>query len=208
MTLDEALAVCPAVAILRGVSPDEAVGVGEALFDAGVRAVEVPLNSPDPLQSLRRLASAFAGRMICGAGTVLTPEQVYAAAEAGGRFIVAPNTESPVIRRSVALGLEPVPGFATASEAFTAIAAGARRLKLFPASTYGPGHLRQLGAVLPPDVQIWAVGGVRAGDLAAWWAAGARAFGIGSEIYCAGQTADETRVKARIVVAATRALAA
>jgi 2-dehydro-3-deoxyphosphogalactonate aldolase len=207
MTLDEALAKCPVVAIVRGITPDEAVAHAEALYGAGVRGVEVPLNSPEPLESIRRLADAFAGRMAVGAGTVLTAGGVDAVAEAGGRIIVSPNTAPAVIRRAVELGLDPAPGFATATEAFAALEAGARHLKLFPAATYGPGHLKQLKAVLPPQALVWAVGGVGAPDLAGWWAAGARAFGLGGELYRPGQTPGETADKAGRIVAAVRALA-
>lgn len=206
MTLDGALAECPVVAILRGVQSDEVLDHAQALFAAGVRAVEVPLNSPDPLDSIGRLAGAYGDRMAVGAGTVLTAERVGAVAEAGGRMIVAPNTSAEVIRRAIELGLTPAPGFATATEAFTALGAGARHLKLFPAATYGAGHLRQLKAVLPSTAVIWAVGGVGPDSMAGWWAAGARAFGLGGEIYRAGQSVAETAEKAIRVMAAARAL--
>jgi len=206
MTLDDAVAQCPIVAILRGVRPEEVLDIAEALYGAGVRAVEVPLNSPGPLASVGRLAATFGTQMACGAGTVLSAADVERSARAGARFVVAPNTDAAVIRRAIELGLDPAPGFATASEAFAAIAAGARHLKLFPAATYGPGHLRQLGAVLPREAAVWAVGGVAAGDLRAWWDAGARGFGIGSEIYKPGQSADETTAKAATLVEAARAL--
>ena len=206
MTLADAIAACPIVAILRGVRPEEVVAVAEALETAGVRAVEVPLNSPEPLDSIARLAQTFAGRLVVGAGTVLTAAEVNQVAQAGGTLIVSPNTDPAVIARAVALQLDPAPGFATASEAFCALAAGAKHLKLFPAVTYGPGHLRQLKAVLPPEATPWAVGGVGATDLAAWWEAGARAFGIGSEVYRPGQTASETAEKARFLVEAANAL--
>ena len=206
MKLDAALLECPVVAIVRGVRPEEVLDHAEALYDAGVRGVEVPLNSPDPLKSVRLLADAFGARMVVGAGTVLTPDQVEAVANAGGRIIVSPNTAPVVIARAIALGLDPVPGFATATEAFAAIAAGARHLKLFPAATYGPGHLRQLKAVLPPDVVVWAVGGVGPANIAEWWAAGARAFGLGGELYRAGQSIAETASKARRVMAAVGGL--
>jgi len=206
MTLDDALAECPVVAIVRGVRPDEVLDHAEALFAAGVRGIEVPLNSPDPLDSIRRLAEAYGDRMVVGAGTVLSPERVEAVAAAGGRIIVAPNTDPQVIRRAAELGLDPAPGFATATEAFTALAAGARHLKLFPAATYGPGHLKQLKAVLPPEAIIWGVGGVGPETMQDWWTAGARAFGLGGEIYRAGQSLAETAEKAARVVAAARAL--
>ena len=206
MTLEDALAACPVVAILRGVTPVEAVGIGEALYAAGLRAVEVPLNSPDPLQSIAELAKAFKGRMVVGAGTVLRPEQVEMVASAGGTLIVSPNTNPAVIARAMSLGLVPAPGFATPTEAFTAIAAGATHLKLFPAVTYGPGHVRQLKAVLPPAAVTWAVGGVGADHFLDWWTAGVRAFGIGSELYKVGQSAEATFEKAKAVFEASEAL--
>jgi len=202
MTLDEALAECCVVAILRGIKPDEALDHVQALFDAGIRVVEVPLNSPDPLESISRVAKAFGDRMVVGAGTVLTEAQVDAVHATGGKLIVSPNVDVGVIRRTVALGLWSAPGFATASEAFAAIHAGARHLKLFPATTFGPGHLKQLGAVLPPDVAVLAVGGVGADNMVAWRAAGARALGIGGELYRAGQGVAETAKRAGGVVAA------
>jgi 2-dehydro-3-deoxyphosphogalactonate aldolase len=128
-------------------------------------------------------------------------------AAAGGQIVVAPNTAPDVIRRAVALNLDPIPGFATATEAFTALEAGARHLKLFPAATYGPGQVKQLKAVLPAEATVWAVGGVGADDLARWWAAGARAFGLGGELYRAGQSVEETAAKARRVVEALAKLA-
>ncbi|HZZ68510.1 MAG TPA: 2-dehydro-3-deoxy-6-phosphogalactonate aldolase [Phenylobacterium sp.] len=206
MNLDDALAECPVVAILRGVRPDEAPDHAQALYAAGLRAIEVPLNSPDPIASIRALARAYDERMVVGAGTVLSAERVEAVAQAGGRIIVAPNTSAEVIRRSVELGLEPAPGFATATEAFAALDAGARHLKLFPAVTYGPGHLKQLKAVLPASAIVWGVGGVGPDSLQAWWSAGARGFGLGGEIYRAGQSPAETAEKAARVVAAARAL--
>jgi 2-dehydro-3-deoxyphosphogalactonate aldolase len=206
MTLDEALAQCPVVAIVRGITPDEVLDHAAALYDAGLRGVEVPLNSPEPLDSIRRLTEAFGDRMATGAGTVLTAERVDAVAQAGGRIIVSPNTSCEVIRRAVELKLDPAPGFATATEAFIAIEAGARHLKLFPAVTYGPQHLKQLKAVLPPEIVVFAVGGVGAPEFADWWAAGARAFGLGGEIYKPGQSVAETADKAARVVAAIRKL--
>jgi 2-dehydro-3-deoxyphosphogalactonate aldolase len=206
MKLDATLAECPIVAIVRGIQPDEALDHVEALYAAGVRGVEVPLNSPQPLESVRRIAEAFGDRMTVGAGTVLTARQVDAVAEAGGRIIVSPNTSPDVIGRAVALGLDPAPGFATATEAFAAFAAGARHLKLFPASTYGSGHLKQLKTVLPSEAVVWAVGGVGPDSLAEWWAAGARGFGLGGELYRPGQAADVTAANARRAVEAARRL--
>lgn len=202
MTLDEALAKCCVVAILRGIKPDEVLSHVQAIFDAGIRVVEVPLNSPDPLESIARVAGAFGDRMVVGAGTVLTEAQVEAVHAAGGLLIVSPNVDVDVIRRTVALGLFSAPGFATASEAFSAIHAGARHLKLFPATTYGPGHLKQLGAVLPAGITVVAVGGVGADSMVEWRAAGAQAFGIGGELYRPGQSVSVTAERARTVVAA------
>ena len=207
MTLDDALAACPVIAILRGVRPDEVVAHAQALFDVGICAVEVPLNSPDPLSSVAALAGALGGSCLCGAGTVLTVAEVEAVEAAGGRLIVSPNIDADVVSRAVALGLASLPGIATASEAFRALDAGARHLKLFPAATYGPGHTRQLRAVLPADVTLLAVGGVGPADMAAWWNSGVRGFGLGSELYGPGQTPTDTATKAARVMEAVRALA-
>ena len=206
MTLEDALAECPVVAIVRGVRPEEVLDHATALYEAGVRGVEVPLNSPDPLESIRLLAETFGDAMAVGAGTVLRPEKVAAVATVGGRLIVSPNTCVEVIRRAVELDLAPAPGFGTASEAFVALEAGARHLKLFPAVTYGPAHVKQLKAVLPPEAVVWAVGGAGPDNMADWWAAGCRAFGLGGEIYRAGQSLGDTAAKARRVVDAARAL--
>jgi len=197
MTLDEAVAASPVVAIIRGVTPGEAVEIARAIHDGGIRAIEVPLNSPAPLESIRRISDAFQGRMAIGAGTVLSPDKVDAVRDVGGTFIVSPHTDVPVIRRTVELGLNPAPGFATPTEAFMAVDAGARHLKLFPAISFGPAHVKQIKAVLPPEVDIWAVGGVGPDSMAEWWAAGARGFGLGSEVYKAGQTPQETLRRSR-----------
>lgn len=205
MTLDDALRHAPVIAIIRGVRPGEAVEIGEALYAGGVRVVEVPLNSPEPLDSIRRLAQALGDRMVVGAGTVLRPELVSEVKDAGGRIIVTPNTNAAVVRRALDEGLEPLPGFGTATEAFQAYEAGARRLKLFPASTYGVGHLKALLAVLPKDASVLAVGGAGPTSMAEWRAAGAAGFGLGSELYKPGQSAAVTLEKARAAVAAAKA---
>lgn len=205
MTFEEALDQSGVVAIIRGVRPDEALAVGEALHQAGVRIVEVPLNSPEPLESIRHLADAFHGRLFIGGGTMLTVDDVEAVAAASGRLMVSPNVNPEVIQRAVAKGMVAFPGFATASEAFAAIDAGARHLKLFPASTYGLGHLKALKAVLPKDVMVAPVGGVGAADMADWVRAGAACFGIGSEIYKPGMAPDEVHRRAAELVQAERA---
>lgn len=206
LRLDDALAECPVVAIVRGVRPDEILDHAEALYAAGVRGVEVPLNSPDPLVSIRKLTQAWGDRMVVGAGTVLTAKDVDEVAAVGGRIIVSPNTSAEVIKRAVELKLDPAPGFSTPTEAFAALEAGARHLKLFPAVTYGPAHVKQIKAVLPPEAVVWAVGGVGPAQMADWWAAGARAFGLGGELYRAGQSPAQTAENARRVVEAARAL--
>ena len=205
MTLEQALAQSGVIAIVRGVKPDEIIAVAEALYAAGVRVVEAPLNSPDPYQTICILSEAFAGRLICGGGTVLTVEQVDKVAAAGGHISVAPNTDGAVIRRAVGLGLIPFPGFGSATEAFEAIHAGARYLKLFPASTYGTAHLKALKAVLPPEAIVAPVGGIGPADIAPWRAAGAGCFGIGSEIYKPGMAAEEVHRRAVELVRAEAA---
>ena len=204
MTLDEALAACPVVAILRGIRPEEVEAHAEALLAAGIRALETPLNSPSPLDSVARLARGFGDRALVGAGTVLTAAEVEAVAAAGGRLVVSPDMNPEVVTRTLALGLASAPGVATATEALAAVRLGARHLKLFPAATYGPGHLKQLSAVLPAGVSVLAVGGVGPGDMAAWKAAGAAGFGVGSELYRPGQAPSVTAEKARAVVAAAK----
>jgi 2-dehydro-3-deoxyphosphogalactonate aldolase len=208
MRIDDILAegTVPVVAILRGVKPDEVVAIGEALIAAGVRLIEVPLNSPDPIEGIRRLVDACGDRALCGAGTVLDVEAVEAVAGVGGRLIVTPNTDPAVIARAVALGLEPMPGFATPSEAFAAVKAGAKRLKLFPATGFGTGYLKAIREVLPAGTKTWAVGGTGAANFAEWMAAGAEGIGVGSAVYKPGDSAETVGEKARALVAAWRAI--
>ena len=205
--LASAIGAMPIVAILRGVRPDEAVAIGEALVAAGVRVIEVPLNSPDPYTSIASLAEALAGRAVVGAGTVLTPAQLDQVADAGGVIAVTPNTEPAVIERARARGVEPMPGFFTPTEAFSAIAAGARYLKLFPASTAGLGHFPAIRAVLPADVKLLAVGGINPSNARTWLDAGADGLGIGSDIYKPGDSPDVVSAKAARLVAAIGASA-
>lgn len=190
------------VAILRGLRPDEAVGIGEALIDAGIGMIEVPLNSPDPLDSIARLADAFGDRALIGAGTVLTSEQVDHVREAGGRLVVSPNCEPSVISRSLEHGMVSMPGAFTPTECFSAIHAGAKAIKLFPASLAGPDGLKAIKAVLPPDIEVFAVGGASADNFDAWFAAGAAGFGIGSALYRPGDNAKTVGARARAIVAA------
>ena len=189
-------------AILRGVRPAEIIDIAGALLEAGIRGIEIPLNSPDPFESLQRLATAHGSRCICGAGTVLNASDVDRVRDAGGSLVVAPNVDVTVIERALHLGLTVMPGFATATEAFTAIAAGARFLKLFPAATYGVGHLAALRAVLPPTVKVFAVGGVGPQTISSWRRAGIDGFGIGGDLYRVGQSAADVTRQAQAVLAA------
>lgn len=197
--------ILPLVAILRGIRPEEVLDVAAALHEAGIGAIEVPLNSPSPLESVSRLAAKFGDRCLCGAGTVLRPTDVDAVHAAGGRLIVTPNTVPAVIERAVALGLTVMPGFATATEAFAALGAGAGMLKLFPAASYGPTHLKALRDVLPATVSVFAVGGVGAANLAPWRMAGCAGLGVGGDLYRAGHPAGEVHRRALALVAAWRA---
>jgi 2-dehydro-3-deoxyphosphogalactonate aldolase len=205
MRFADAFREAPLAAILRGISPVDVLATCDALHRAGVRVVEVPLNSPDALESVRLVAGTFANMLVCGAGTVLQAADVDRVKAAGGEIIVSPNTNRQVIHRARALDLIAMPGFVTATEAFEAYDAGARYLKLFPASTFGTAYLKQLLAVLPPDAAIVPVGGVAASDIASWWKNGARGFGIGSEIYRPGQPPDTTYARASELMAALRA---
>lgn len=200
MTFEEIFREVPLTAILRGVRPHEILPVADSLYSAGVRIVEIPMNSPEPLESLRLLTDAYRDRMICGAGTVLDSQTVDAVAAAGGQIVVAPNTQLAVIRRAKERGLIPMPGFATPTEALVAYEGGATYLKLFPASASGPDFLKQLGAVLPADAAIIPVGGINAGNIQAWWKAGARGFGIGSELYRRGDTSERVFERALEIV--------
>ncbi|MEN7535568.1 2-dehydro-3-deoxy-6-phosphogalactonate aldolase [Aurantiacibacter flavus] len=197
LTLEDALAKVPVIAILRGIKPHEAPAIGSALVDAGILAMEVTFNSPDPLGSVRALCKTLSGRAVIGVGTVLSEQEVRASNKAGARFVVSPNMDPRVIGCSCDLGMKPLPGVATATEAFAAIEAGATALKLFPAATYGPRHLKALKDVLPAEVKVFAVGGVGEPNISQWMEAGASGFGIGSSLYSAGRTAEEVGAKAR-----------
>jgi 2-dehydro-3-deoxyphosphogalactonate aldolase len=184
------------VAILRGITPADAVAVAEAVLAAGFDAVEVPYNSPDPLESVRRIRAAVpAGRHV-GAGTVLTPDEVRRAADAGASFVVSPNTRTDVIAETVRLGLASYPGVATPTEAFTALDAGARALKLFPSSMIGTAGMRAWASVLPAGTELVPVGGVDATNLADWARAGAAGAGIGSCLYRPGDAPDVVGTRA------------
>jgi 2-dehydro-3-deoxyphosphogalactonate aldolase len=200
-----AFAACPLVAILRGLTPAEAEPVGDALVDAGFTLIEVPLNSPDPYDSIARMTARFGDRAMIGAGTVLTTDQVAQVKAAGGTLIVSPNTDTAVIAASVAAGLISLPGYFTPSEGFAALAAGAHGLKLFPADGTTLAMLKAQRAVLPKEVRVLAVGGVTPDNIADWRAAGADGFGLGSNLYRPGKPAAEVARDAAVYVAAVRA---
>ena len=195
---------CALVAIIRGVTPDEAEAIGGAIFDAGIRIIEVPLNSPDPLASIERLAARFGESALIGAGTVLDPQQVEQVRNAGGRLVVSPNTNGDVIRATVAAGMVSSPGYFTPSEGFEALAAGAHALKLFPAEAATPAVVKAQRAVLPPQVPLLVVGGIQPDNMQPWLDAGANGFGLGSGLYAPGRSAEDTAARARAYVAGIR----
>ena len=199
MSLDftTAFARCPLVAILRGVRPDEVEPIGDALVEAGFTLIEVPMNSPDPLVSIGRLARRLEGKALVGAGTVLTPDQVDAVQQAGGRLIISPNSNLSVIARSAEAGLISMPGYFTPTEAFAAVQAGASALKLFPAEAATPTVLKAQRAVLPKELPVLAVGGINPGNMGPWVAAGADGFGLGSALYKPGATVAQVREAAQ-----------
>jgi 2-dehydro-3-deoxyphosphogalactonate aldolase len=192
------------VAILRGLTAQRAPEVGAALVGCGFRTLEVPLNSPDPFDTIGLLAKAHGAQCQIGAGTVLSVAQVEQVRAAGGTLVVAPNCDPQVIRRALELGLRMLPGVATATEAFAAVQAGATELKLFPAATYGPGHLKALKSVLPRHVKLYPVGGIGAPHLVEWLAAGAAGFGFGSELFSPAYSLDEITQCARRLLQALR----
>lgn len=207
MSLWSKIADLPLVAILRGLRPEDAETTGAALIDAGFRAIEVPLNSPDPFTSIARLVQRFGDRAVIGAGTVLTVGDVERLAETGAKLMVSPNTDPAVIVAAKAAGLYALPGFFTATEAFAALHAGADGLKLFPAETTTPAHVKALKAVLPPDVPVFAVGGVTPETMTPWIDAGAQGFGLGSALFKPGMAPGAVGDKARAFAAAWAALA-
>jgi len=195
---------CPLVAIIRGVTPAEAADIASALYEGGIRIIEVPLNSPDPLASVRAIADALGERALIGAGTVLQPEQVAQVRDAGGRIVVSPNMNPAVIRATVEAGMVSLPGIFTPSEAFTALDAGAHALKLFPAEAASPKVVKAIRAVLPKGAHLLVVGGVTPDSMAGWLEAGADGFGLGSGVYKPGETSDQTLKKTRAYVEALR----
>jgi 2-dehydro-3-deoxyphosphogalactonate aldolase len=204
MTLDEALAALPLIAILRGLRREEALDIAAALRDAGFRILEVPLNSPSPLASIEAIAARFGDEMLVGAGTVLDRDAVAAVASAGGRLIVSPNFDPKVVEAAREHGLISIPGIATPSEAFAALAAGADAVKLFPAEMIAPAVVRSMRAVLPPEAKLIPVGGITPDNIPAYRQAGATGFGIGSALFKPGMTAvDVAAAAARFAAVAS-----
>lgn len=192
------------IAILRGLTPDRALETGAALVAAGFRHLEVPLNSPRPFDSVKLLADAHPDCVV-GAGTVLSGQEVDQVRAAGGRLIVAPNCDAQVIRHALGFGMRVMPGVATATEAFAAVQAGATELKLFPASTYGAGHLRALKSVLPDSVKVYPVGGIGSQDMGEWLESGADGFGFGGELFKPAYTLADVTARAKGMFEALRA---
>ncbi|MER9729658.1 2-dehydro-3-deoxy-6-phosphogalactonate aldolase [Mesorhizobium sp. M0217] len=190
------------VAILRGLRPSEAVAIGQALFDAGIEAIEVPLNSPEPFSSIASIVTALPKTTLVGAGTVLTSADVDALAKAGGRLLVSPNIDADVMARAMHHGMVTMPGVFTPTEAFQAIRLGASALKFFPASVLGPSGISAMRAVLPADTVVGAVGGVSDKDFAGYKAAGVTAFGLGSSLFKPSMSVDEVASRARAAVTA------
>jgi 2-dehydro-3-deoxyphosphogalactonate aldolase len=202
--LESALRACGLVAILRGVTPDEASDIGWALYEAGFRLIEVPMNSPQPLKSIASLRRVLPDDVLIGAGTVLSADAVSRVADAGGQIIVMPHSDATVIRAARDAGLAVAPGVATPTEAFAALAAGAHVLKMFPAELLGPAVVKAWRAVLPKAVPLVPVGGITPDNMAAFVDAGAQGFGLGSALYRPGLTAAEVGERARGFMTAWR----
>ncbi len=197
---DDAFAKCPLIAILRGVKTDEVEAIGDALVEAGFTILEVPMNSPDPLDSIARLARRFEGRAVVGAGTVLRVEDVEAVGAAGGTLIIAPNANVRVIAAAAERGYVALPGIATPTEAFAALDAGAAALKLFPAEAASPAVLKAMRAILPKDTPVLPVGGIVPAAMADWRKAGAAGFGLGSALFAPGMSAADVGARAKTFI--------
>ena len=206
MHLRDYLTPLPLIAVLRGISPDEIPAIASALFDEGFRVLEVPLNSPRPLESIRMLAKMLGERCLIGAGTVVDTNDVARVRDAGGKLIVMPHGDTAVVEEAKGLGMVCVPGVATPTEAFAALAAGADGLKMFPAEALPPSALKAWRAVLPRDTLVFAVGGIKPDNMAPYWDAGANGFGTGSNLYAPGADPAAVRKNAAAYAAGFRAL--
>jgi 2-dehydro-3-deoxyphosphogalactonate aldolase len=204
MTFADAVSECGLIAILRGITTGEVDAVGQALFEAGIRVAEIPLNSPDPFTSIQKMSMAFKGKLIVGAGTVLSPQDVNLLKAYGGQISVSPDCNEAVIVRSRELGMEPLPGVFTPTEAFTAIRSGATHLKLFPAEAASPLTVKAWRAVLPKHVKLYAVGGITPSNMQSWIDVGVAGFGIGSNIYKQGFAPADVAKSAKEFVTAWR----
>jgi len=202
MNFEAAMDACPLVAILRGIRPDEVDAVSDALIEAGFRMIEVPLNSPEPLKSIERLANRHGEVALVGAGTVMTPDDVIDVRDAGGQLIITPHTDVEIIDEAKAEGLICIPGSATPTEAFTALSAGADAIKMFPGESLPPPVVKAWRAIFPADTRLLVVGGVNADNMSAYQAAGANGFGIGSSLYAPGRPASEVGEAARALLVA------
>ena len=200
------LAAPPIIAILRGVQPEEVLAIGHALYEAGFRIIEIPLNSPQPLESIQKLVDVFHDRALIGAGSVMAPVEVDRIAAAGGRLIVMPHSNPEIIRQTKTKGLISLPGVATPTEAFTALAHGADGLKMFPGETLPPTAVKAWRAVLPPDCGLFPVGGITPVKMAAYTAAGASGFGLGSSLYQPGLSAAQVGERAAEIIAAWKVI--
>ncbi|MAA65145.1 MAG: 2-dehydro-3-deoxy-6-phosphogalactonate aldolase [Alteromonadaceae bacterium] len=199
---DTCFSELPLIAILRGVKPTEVISIVSALVESGFRLIEVPLNSPDPFASIAALTERFGDQAFIGAGTVTRVEQVQSLKDAGGQLMVMPHSDVEVIRAGVAAGMTVIPGFMTPTEAFSALAAGAHALKLFPADLVGVAGLKAMRSILPPDVAIAPTGGISPENLGDYHQAGAQGFGLGSALYRPGMQADDVKVNAQAFVQA------
>ena len=206
MKFAEAVSECGLIAILRGIKSDEVIAIGQALFDAGIRIAEIPLNSPDPFTSIAKMSAHFQDKLIVGAGTVLSIQDVNQLKAHNGQISVSPDCNEAVIKRAIEVGLLPLPGVFTPTEAFAAIRAGATHLKLFPAEAASPVTVKAWRAVLPKHVNLYAVGGVTPGNMQNWIDSGVAGFGIGSNIYKQGLTAQGVAKNAKEFVSAWRTL--
>ena len=201
-TIKSLLTEMPLIAILRGIHPEEATQVAKVLVDAGFRIIEVPLNSPNPIESIRRMVHELGDQVLFGAGTVTDPLSIAVIKAAGGRVVVSPHLDLEIVRVTKESRLFSIPGIATPSEAFSALAAGADALKLFPGEAIPPKVLKAVKVVLPPQTLLLPVGGINQGNMADYWHAGAAGFGIGSNLYAPGRKAEEIALRAKELVAA------